>query len=134
MPDREHRTLKILVIEDESICRTMTQKILKGRGHDVVEAHDGKEALFNLQNEKFDIVFMDVKLPVMDGVEATRRIRNGEAGDPKVPICALTALAMPGDKEKCLAAGMDFYLSKPILFEELYSVLEIFEQPQRNPN
>jgi CheY-like chemotaxis protein len=76
-----------------------------------------------LKQEKFDLVLMDIRMPVMDGEDATRRIRSGEAGDPGVPIVALTAHAIKGDRERILAMGMDDYLAKPIDMEEIDRVL-----------
>ncbi len=87
---------------------------------------DGQQALETLRMQPFDLLLMDIQMPVMDGVEATRRIRNGEAGADRVdiPIVALTAYAMVGDREKFLAAGMNGYLSKPVDYYGLQRVIE----------
>ena len=127
----QRRPLKILVVEDNLVNQILANELLRERGHAVVQARDGKEALHTLRNETFDLVLMDVLMPVMDGEEATRRIRNGEAGDPGVPIVALTAHALKGDREKFLAAGMDAYLAKPIKTEELEDVLEHFAERKK---
>jgi CheY-like chemotaxis protein len=96
----------------------------------VVLVEDGRGALEKLQRERFDMILMDVRMPVMDGIEATKRIRGGEvpAVDPKIPIVALTAHALPGDRERLLAGGMDDYISKPIGLDELDRVLDRFEK------
>jgi PAS domain S-box-containing protein len=123
------RPLKILLVEDNMVNRILVVELLKAKGHPVVEAMQGEEALEKLRMEKFDLVLMDVRMPVMDGMEATRRIRNGEAGDPAVPIVALTSYALKGDRERFLAAGMDDYLAKPIDFDELDRVLAFAMAP-----
>jgi two-component system, sensor histidine kinase and response regulator len=98
---------------------------LEKRGHSVVVAGNGLEALEALEKESFDLVFMDVQLPEMDGFEATAAIRKGERGTGiHLPVVALTAHAMKGDREKCLAGGMDGYLAKPIRPLELDEVLQ----------
>jgi CheY-like chemotaxis protein/HPt (histidine-containing phosphotransfer) domain-containing protein len=94
-------------------------------GHDVVLAGNGREALDRLAEERFDAVLMDCQMPEMDGYEATRRLREGrvEGADPSTPIIALTAYALPGDKARCLAAGMDEYVTKPLGMEALRQAL-----------
>ena len=121
---REARRLKVLLAEDNKVNQLLAMELLRRRGHTVVLAENGFQALDRLAQESFDLVLMDVLMPEMDGDEATRRIRAGEAGDPRVPIVALTAYALKGDREKLLAAGMNDYLSKPIDLEELERVLE----------
>lgn len=118
--------LKILLVEDNEINRILAVDLLEMRGHTVKAVENGLKALEALQTESFDLVFMDARMPEMDGMEAARRIRAGEAGDPNVPIVALTAYALKGDREKFLAAGMDDYLSKPIDMEALERVLGQF--------
>jgi signal transduction histidine kinase/ActR/RegA family two-component response regulator len=117
--------LKVLVVEDDPINLITANKVVKRLGHVVVAAIDGKKALEALRERPFDLVLMDVQMPVMDGVETTRRIRNGEAGEAntKIPIIAMTAYAMLGDKEKFLAAGMDDYLAKPVDMDNLRTAL-----------
>jgi CheY-like chemotaxis protein len=121
--DHQAKPLNILLVEDNIVNRTLAVKLLSDRGNTVMTAEDGKEGLEKLKAANFDLVLMDVRMPVMDGVEATQRIRQGEAGDPKIPIVALTAYAQTGDREKLLNAGMDDYLAKPLNFEELDLVL-----------
>ncbi|EMG38097.1 PAS domain S-box [Desulfocurvibacter africanus PCS] len=117
------KPLRILLAEDNEINRLMASELLKLRGHEIVTADNGKQALEALAKEAFDLVLMDAQMPVMDGEEATRRIRAGEAGNPRIPIVALTAYALKGDRERFLAVGMDDYLSKPIDLEEFERVL-----------
>jgi two-component system sensor histidine kinase/response regulator len=119
--------LRILVAEDNPVNQRLAKRLLENRGHHVVVAHNGKEALETLKEEKFDLVFMDVQMPQMGGVEATAAIRKLEkATGEHLPIVALTAHAMAGDREKYLASGMDGYLSKPIQIRELDDVLKLF--------
>jgi signal transduction histidine kinase/ActR/RegA family two-component response regulator len=118
-------SLRVLVVEDDAVNRLTADKVVKHLGHEVVAAVDGQKALEVLRGRSFDLILMDVQLPVMDGVEATKRIRSGEAGERhrRIPIIAMTAYAMVGDKEKFLAAGMDGYLAKPVDVEGLRTVL-----------
>ncbi len=123
---REQRQpLSFLVAEDNAVNQKLILRLLEKRGHSVVLVQNGREALEALEKWSFDIVLMDAQMPVMDGFEATKRIRGIEkANGGHVPIIALTALAMKGDEARCLAAGMDGYVSKPIKMEELFSVIE----------
>ncbi len=128
-PVAAHRSrLKVLVAEDNEINRLLAMELVKAKGHEVRAVKDGQQALDALKVESFDLVLMDAQMPFMDGTEATRRIRAGEAGNPRIPIVALTAYALKGDREKFLAAGMDDYLSKPIDIEELDRVLARFDE------
>jgi PAS domain S-box-containing protein len=113
--------IRVLFAEDDDVSLTAGRRMLEKTGHTVATAKDGKEALELLAQQDFDIILMDVQMPVMDGVEATRCIRAGEAGvrNRSIPIIAMTAYAMLGDKEKFLAAGMDGYLAKPVGMERL---------------
>ncbi len=116
--------LRILVVEDNLVNQRLVVRLLEKRGHRVVVAGNGREALASVEKEPFDIVLMDVQMPEMDGFEATAAIRRKEktTGLHQI-IVALTAHAMKGDREKCLAGGMDAYLSKPIRPQELDEVL-----------
>ncbi len=116
------RGAKILLVEDNDINQQVATEILEELGIIVTVAGDGSEALEKVTTETFDIVLMDVQMPVMDGYEATRRIRQ-IAGLQTLPIIAMTAHAMKQDSEKCLAAGMDDYVSKPIVPDVLYKTL-----------
>jgi PAS domain S-box-containing protein len=118
------RRLHILLAEDNVINQQVAVRTLAKDGHSVVVADNGRLALTWLEKEKFDVVLMDVQMPEMDGLEAAAAIRKQEAGTGRhIPIVALTAHAMKGDRERCLAAGMDGYVSKPILIEELRKAL-----------
>jgi two-component system sensor histidine kinase/response regulator len=123
---REQRqSLSFLVAEDNVVNQTVIARLLVKRGHTVVVAQNGRETLEALEKQHFDIVLMDVQMPDMDGFEATKRIREKEkASGAHLPIIALTAHAMKGDEERCLAGGMDGYVTKPIKLEELFSVIE----------
>ncbi len=119
------RRLKILLAEDNLVNQKLAVIMLEKRGHQVVVASNGKEAIEILDRERFDLILMDIQMPEMDGFEATQRIREkDEKEGGHVPIVAMTAHAMKGDREKCLAAGMDDYVPKPIKAEELFSVIE----------
>jgi two-component system sensor histidine kinase/response regulator len=107
------RGLLVLVAEDNEINRTVIEALLAKLGLQAAVAHDGREAVEMAAGHDYDAIFMDCLMPDMDGFQATREIRKGE-GARHVPIIAMTALSMPGDRERCLASGMDDYLSKPI--------------------
>jgi CheY-like chemotaxis protein len=128
-PAPEKIALRVLLAEDDRISSFTTKRQLEKTGCPVTVAADGRDALDALSREDFDVVLMDVQMPVMDGVEATRAIRNGEAGarNADVPIVALTAYAMSGDRERFMQAGMDGYLAKPVDFDELAEVLSRFK-------
>ena len=117
------RPARILVVEDNDVNQLLISRMLAKRGHVVQLARDGEQAIARLEAEAFDLVLMDVHLPGMDGVTATRRIRAMTAPCAGIPIVALTANAMSGDRDRYLAAGMDDYLSKPIDTGTLYSVI-----------
>ncbi len=119
---------KVLVVEDDAVSRTLAGKLLESFGYEVESASDGKKAVAAFAPGKFFAVLMDMQMPKMDGIAATLAIRAGEAeaGSPRVPIIALTANVMPGDRERCIGAGMDDFLSKPVRRDELGSLLERF--------
>jgi signal transduction histidine kinase/CheY-like chemotaxis protein len=120
---------RVLVAEDNPVNQTLAVRLLERKGHTVVVANNGREAVQALDRERFDIVFMDVQMPEMDGFEATAAIRQKEtATGAHMPIVAMTAHAMKGDEERCLAAGMDAYISKPIQPERLYALIESMAQ------
>jgi PAS domain S-box-containing protein len=119
------RRLRVLLAEDNAINRELVVRLLSKRGHTVVVAVNGKQAVSALETQSFDVVLMDVQMPEMDGFEATAAIRQKEkANGTHVPIIALTAHAMKGDRERCLAGGMDGYVSKPVQAEELIKAVE----------
>lgn len=119
------RTLSILLVEDNAVNRRITVKMIERENHKVEIAGNGAEALKLLKKRKFDLVLMDIQMPVMDGYEATRRIRAGGAAgiDPDIKIFAMTAHTMKGDREKCIAAGMDDYIPKPFKSSDLFRVI-----------
>jgi two-component system, sensor histidine kinase and response regulator len=118
-------SLRVLLAEDNPVNQLVALRILEKRGHKVTVAANGRKALAALGQESYDAVLMDVQMPEMNGFEATREIRAQERGTNKrLPIVAMTAHAMKGDEERCLEAGMDFYLTKPIQSAELFLVLD----------
>jgi len=118
---------RVLLVEDNEINQKLAVRFLEKQGHDVQVAKNGKVALDILENATFDVVLMDLQMPVMGGFDATKQIRkrDSERGT-YTPIVAMTAHAMAGDKERCLRAGMDGYLSKPIQSAELFKTVESF--------
>lgn len=116
---------RILVVEDNPLNQIFVTEILEGEGHSVTIANNGVEALETLRSRSFNIIFMDVQMPEMDGLEATRRIRAGEAGEKArtVPIVATTAFAVSGDREQCLKAGMNGYVVKPLSTSQILNAL-----------
>ena len=129
--DSASRKLQILLVEDNEVNRTLVTHLLTKRGHHVVEAQSGKEAVAVIEHAPggvFDLIFMDVQMPDMDGFETTAAIRDLEKlSGGHVPIIAVTAYAMKGDRERCLAAGMDGYLAKPVQLLELRQLLRRYE-------
>jgi len=118
---RPKRNMNILLAEDDEFNSEIIIYLLKREGHEITHAVNGNQVLKNLETDVFDIILMDVQMPEMDGVEATKQIRSSIAGnfDPDIPIIALTAYAMRGDKEKFLQAGMNEYVTKPIDIDNL---------------
>lgn len=125
--DTAVRRLRVLVAEDNRINLVAIQKFLEHLDHEAVLVTDGAAALDILRRESFDCVLMDVQMPVMDGIEATRRIRNDMSGTlPKdIPIIAVTAHALAGDRETLLEEGMTSYMTKPISIRKLQAVLAV---------
>lgn len=117
--------LNVLLAEDNEVNRKLAKRLLEKRGHQIVTARNGIEALEAIRDGEFDLVLMDVHMPEMDGLEATIRLRAAEKETGRhQPVVAMTALVMKGDKERCLAAGMDGYLPKPLRSQELDEILE----------
>jgi CheY-like chemotaxis protein len=127
--------LSILLAEDNPVNQRVAQRMLEKLGHSVVVAGNGREAVDVLEQGRFDAVLMDMQMPEMDGLQATSAIRAREMaqGGERVPIIALTANAMKGDREKCLMAGMDAYLSKPIKSAELKDALDAYARATATP-
>jgi CheY-like chemotaxis protein len=119
------RSLRILLAEDNAVNRQLVTALLAKRGHTSVSVVNGREAVAAVAKGGFDLVLMDVQMPEMDGLQATAAIRKAEQKTgAHVPIVALTAHAMKGDREACLAAGTDEYLSKPVNATELFTLIE----------
>ncbi|HEX9026196.1 MAG TPA: response regulator [Clostridium sp.] len=116
--------LKILLVEDNDINRRFFINSVKSNGFTCDIAVNGLEALRAYEDKNYDIIFMDCQMPVMDGYEATRKIRDAEGDKKHIPIIAMTAYSMKGDQDKCLEAGMDDYLSKPFTFQEVLNMLQ----------
>ena len=126
MPQRpDVSALKVLLVEDVVINQKVATRILEKLGHAVTLACDGREAVAAWEGGRFDLILMDVQMPVMDGFQATALIREKERSTGRhVPIIAMTAYALKGDEEKCRAAGMDGYVSKPAKQEEIRAAIE----------
>ncbi|MGD9648148.1 MAG: response regulator [Pirellulales bacterium] len=140
MTDKPHEfgraasPLRILLAEDNPINRRVAVHLLTTRGHRVSCAGDGREALRQIREDEFDLVLMDLQMPVLGGEEATVQLRAAEQGTTKhLPVIAMTAHALKGDRERCLAAGMDDYIAKPIRARQLFEVVERYG-PARAPS
>jgi CheY-like chemotaxis protein len=124
----KQRRIRILLAEDNAVNQKIASSMLIKRGHTVVVAGNGKEVLADLEapgGQEFDLILMDIQMPEMDGIEATAHIRAKEkTTGAHIPIIALTAHAMQGDREMCLNAGMDGYVSKPLRSEELFKTID----------
>jgi len=123
------RSLRILLAEDNPVNQKLAIRLLEKRGHRVESVWNGKEALVALERRSYDLVLMDVQMPEMDGLEAVRRLRKREtfsSSGEHQPVVAMTALVMKGDRDRCIEAGMDGYLSKPIRAQELDAVLDSY--------
>jgi CheY-like chemotaxis protein len=121
--------VRILLAEDNPVNQKLVKIMLTKAGYKVEVANNGKEAVdkYTVSPEDFDLIFMDVQMPEMDGMEATREIRKWEEARkqvPSIPIIAMTAHAMKGDRERCLESGMDGYIAKPIKRELVFEILE----------
>ena len=124
LPAGAQRSLNVLLVEDNPINQKLAITLLARWGHRVSVAENGAEALEQVVGQAFDVVLMDMMMPVMDGLEATRRIRALPGPAASVPIVAMTANAMESDRQRCLAAGMTDYISKPIRAQELQGLLQ----------
>jgi len=129
------RPLRVLLAEDNAVNRRLAEVLLRKQGHSVAVAENGRAAVALFDREAFDLILMDVQMPEMDGLEATSAIRKREeeAGSRRIPIVALTAHAMNGDRERCVAAGMDGYISKPIDPQELYRTIRALAAVPESP-
>ena len=123
VPKTETLVGRVLLVEDNEVNQEVARHVLRSLGLEIAIATNGAEALAALIRSPFDLVLMDCQMPVMDGYEATRRIRSGKVPNASVPVIAMTAHAMPGDRAKCLEAGMNDYLAKPIQRKDVSTVL-----------
>ena len=124
-PSREIKSLRVLLAEDNVINQTIAVRVLEKRGHVVTVAQNGQAALHAGETQSFDLILMDIQMPGMDGLEATAAIRKQEISTgAHLPIIAMTAHALKGDRERCIAAGMDGNVSKPIRTAELLAAIE----------
>src|SRR5262249_10636812 len=120
-PLQPRRPLTILLADDNAVNREVAIAFLAGWGHSVTPVQDGVEALATLERQRFDVAILDVHMPGADGFQVTKEIRRREASTrQRLVIIAMTAHAMPGDREQCLAAGMDGYVAKPVQAEKLF--------------
>jgi signal transduction histidine kinase/CheY-like chemotaxis protein len=119
----QRRALRILLVEDNPVNQAVAQGMLARLGHTVVIAENGEEALARTARDRFDLIFMDMQMPRLDGVGATRAIRAREGEGPRTPIVAMTANALDAEREACLAAGMDDHVAKPIRLASVESIL-----------
>lgn len=123
---------RILCVEDNPQNMRLVRKILKHEGYEVLEAEDGATGLALTEREHPDLILMDINLPDIDGLEVTRRIK-AQANLAPIPIIALTANAMYGDEERCLAAGCDGYIAKPVSKEKLVTSIEAYLSREQKP-
>jgi two-component system, sensor histidine kinase and response regulator len=127
---KDCQSLRVLLAEDNAVNQHLAVRLLEKRGHTVTVVQDGTEALAAIRRQTFDVVLMDIQMPHMDGLETTRAIRAREQDTAThVPIVAMTAHAMQGDRERCLAAGMDGYVTKPLRPMELFEVIASLTAP-----
>jgi CheY-like chemotaxis protein len=133
--ETETGKIRILLVEDNMINRKVATKLIEKSGYTVDCALNGVEALKRIKktDEPYDLILMDCQMPVMDGYEATREIRRMEGDQRRTPIIAITANAMKGDRQRCLAAGMDDYISKPINSEVLHAMLNHWLKRDNKP-
>jgi CheY-like chemotaxis protein/HPt (histidine-containing phosphotransfer) domain-containing protein len=119
----------VLIVEDNDINRMVVGEMLRSAGHKVSEAHNGQEGVAVAENELFDLIFMDISMPGIDGIETTRRIRAGAGVNAETPIIGLTAHVMPEVRDAVIAAGMQDCLSKPVRRNEMQSIIANYGAP-----
>jgi len=119
-----HSRLRILLVEDNQVNQVLAIRVLEKRGHQVVAVGNGMEALDALEKDFWDVVLMDIQMPEMDGFQTTAAIRERELKSGQhIPIIAMTAHAMAGDRDRCMQGGMDGYVSKPLNIVDLFSAI-----------
>jgi CheY-like chemotaxis protein/HPt (histidine-containing phosphotransfer) domain-containing protein len=128
--ERQARPAGVLLVEDLKTNQILARAILKQAGHEVDIAENGEQAVAAVQRKDYDLVFMDVQMPIMDGLEATRVIRAQGGNAAKIPIVALTASVLQQDVEECRAAGMDDFVAKPLDKETLLAAVERWARPE----
>jgi CheY-like chemotaxis protein/HPt (histidine-containing phosphotransfer) domain-containing protein len=124
LAEQKRQGLRILLAEDNAINQKLAIILVQKAGYSVDAVENGEQVLEKIQKEQYNAVLMDVQMPVMDGFEATRRIRQWEAGKGHIPIIAMTAHALKGDRERCIEAGMDDYVSKPLQPQALITAID----------
>ena len=134
--EKNEGPVEVLVVDDNLVNQKLSSKMLQRLGCVVKVVENGKLAVEQVEKKKYDVVFMDCQMPVMDGYEATRRIRERESGEDngRVPIVAMTANAMKGDRENCIAAGMDDYISKPFKPADFKRMVENWVERDATPS
>ena len=125
--------LRVLVAEDNLLNQKVAQRVLERRGHEVVLASTGLLALDAMARQDFDVVVMDLQMPEMDGIEATRRLRRDGGAKSAIPVLGFTASALPEDREACMAAGMDGLVNKPVEPRLLVSEVERLGRFRKSP-
>jgi signal transduction histidine kinase/AmiR/NasT family two-component response regulator len=133
-PSAFQKRLRVLLAEDNPVNRRLVVNLLRRKDCEVIAVDDGLQAVHACREGDFDLILMDVQMPQMDGLTAAQRIRSEEQPGGRVPIIALTAGAMKGDREKCIAAGMDDYLPKPFNAEQLFETMEAVTRPRESGN
>lgn len=130
---RPSTRLRVLVVDDDPVTQVFATDVLRSRGHRVVSARNGKEAVDAFERETFDVVVMDIQMPGLDGLNATEKIRSRESRHhrKRTPIVALTGSVLERDKERCLKAGMDAYMAKPITARFYQTVESLAEQARQ---
>ena len=129
----EHKEPKILLVDDDELSRRMMELLLTGEGYNYDTASNGQEAVSAVQSQSFDMVLMDLQMPIMDGFEATRTIRAWEAENRHTPIVALTAMLFDDEIQNCLGVGMDGCIEKPFNTEQLFQLIESYVNQSTQP-
>ncbi len=128
-----HRESKVLLVDDDQLSRRMMELLLSEEGYNYDTASNGEEAVVAVQSQSFDIVLMDLQMPIMDGFEATRTIRAWEAENKHTPIVALTAMLFDDEIQNCLGVGMDGCIEKPFNTEQLFQLIEFYVDQSTQP-